>query len=48
MHVTVDSPARVFVRPVRSMTKTDFTKALRVRSLFDTYAAIDPEPKTSL
>jgi hypothetical protein len=37
VHVTAESPARIVVTPKRSMSKAEFTKALRVRSLFDTY-----------
>jgi beta-mannosidase len=37
-HVTPDAPARILVRPQRRMTTAEFTRALRVRSLIDTYA----------
>jgi beta-mannosidase len=37
VHVTSDTPARIVVRPDRAMTKEEFKKALRVRSLWDTY-----------
>ncbi len=38
VHVTPDSPRTILVQPGRRLNKDDFTKALRVRSLFDTYS----------
>ena len=38
VHVTASSPAQILVQPARPMSRADFTKALRVRSLYDTYS----------
>ena len=38
VHVTKDAPATIIVRPAQPLTKAAFQQALRVRSLFDTYA----------
>ena len=40
VHVTAENPARIVVQPRRSMSKSQFTKALRVRSLFNTYSEL--------
>ncbi|HEY5914316.1 MAG TPA: glycoside hydrolase family 2 protein [Verrucomicrobiae bacterium] len=37
VHVTADAPARILVEPKRSLSRAEFARALRVRSLFDTY-----------
>ena len=37
IHVTPDSPGKILVRPSQLMGDEDFAKALRVRSVFDTY-----------
>ena len=33
-----DSPQTILVQPKQSLSKDDFVKELRVRSLFDTYS----------
>ena len=38
VHVKADAPAQIIVRPERGMSETQFTEALRVRSLYDTYS----------
>ncbi|MCE5269600.1 MAG: hypothetical protein LLG00_17115 [Planctomycetaceae bacterium] len=38
LHVTKDSPAEIEVRPATPLSKVEFEKALRVRSLYDTYS----------
>ncbi len=38
VHVTKDGPVEIIVRPAQPLTKEAFQKALRVRSLYDTYA----------
>ncbi|WP_165230157.1 beta-mannosidase [Aquisphaera insulae] len=38
VHVTQDHPVTIEVSPARPMSKEEFQKALKVRSLFDTYA----------
>ncbi len=38
VHVTPDSPQSLLVKPSNQLNKADFLKALRVRSLFDTYS----------
>ncbi len=38
VHVRKDAPVAITVRPAQALTKDAFQKALRVRSLFDTYA----------
>ncbi len=40
VHLTAESPARIVVKPRRSMSKSEFAKALRVRSLFNTYSEL--------
>jgi beta-mannosidase len=40
VHVTAETPARIVVQPGRPMSKSEFTKALRVRSLFNTYTEL--------
>ncbi len=37
VHVSADAPAQIVVHPERPMSKAQFTKALRLQSLFDTY-----------
>jgi beta-mannosidase len=37
VHVTPDLPRTIFVEPFSQLSKDDFTKALKIRSLFDTY-----------
>jgi beta-mannosidase len=37
IHITPDSPRTISVLPAQQLSKDDFAKALRVRSLFDTY-----------
>ena len=37
VHVTPENAARIVVKPARRLSKSSFSKALRVRSLFDTY-----------
>jgi beta-mannosidase len=39
LHVTPDLPRTIFVEPSSQLSKDDFLKALRVRSLFNTYSA---------
>jgi beta-mannosidase len=39
VHVTPDSPRKIFVKPSVAMAKDELTSRLRVRSLFDTYSA---------
>ena len=38
VHVMPGSPRRISVQPVSQLNKADFSKMLRVRSLFDTYS----------
>ena len=38
VHVTKDAPVTIVVRPAQPMSKDEFQKALRVRSLYDTFA----------
>jgi hypothetical protein len=38
VHVTADRPVEITVSPARPLTQEAFQKALRVRSLYDTYA----------
>ncbi len=38
LHVTVGHPAQIHIRPARPMSTAEFTTALRVRSLFDTFS----------
>jgi beta-mannosidase len=44
VHVPADAPVRIRVVPGRRLAKAEFTSALRVRSLFDTYSGRDAEP----
>jgi len=44
VYVTADTPARIQVVPGKRMTKANFTKALRARSLFDTYSRGHTQP----
>jgi len=37
VHVRADSPAAITVQPARELAPEDFVKALRVRSLYNTY-----------
>ena len=37
VHVTPGAPVEITVTPARSMKKAEFTRLLRVRSVFDTY-----------
>ena len=37
VHVTKDAPATITLQPAQPLTKSAFQKALRVRSLYDTY-----------
>jgi beta-mannosidase len=37
VHVAADAPAQIVVTPERPMTQAQFTRALRLQSLFDTY-----------
>ena len=39
VHVTAGAPVEIVVHPEHPLSQTEFTKALRVRSLFDTYQA---------
>jgi beta-mannosidase len=38
-HLTPDAPQKILIQPKSSLTKDDFVKELRIRSLFDTYLA---------
>ena len=38
LHVTDRCPAEITVQPAKALSREEFEKALRVRSLFDTYA----------
>jgi beta-mannosidase len=40
VHLAPDSPQTILVRPNQSLSKDDFVKELRVRSLFDTYVPV--------
>jgi beta-mannosidase len=37
VHVAADAPAQIVVTPERPMSQSQFTQALRIQSLFDTY-----------
>jgi hypothetical protein len=37
VHVTKDAPVTITLQPAQPLTKSAFQKALRVRSLYDTY-----------
>ena len=37
-HITPGNPVQIRVTPAKSMSKSQFAKSLRVRSLYDTYA----------
>ena len=37
VHLTPDAPARIVVEPARPLSKAEFIKSLRIRSLFNTY-----------
>jgi beta-mannosidase len=39
VHIRADAPAQIVVSPEGPMTQSQFTKSLRVQSLFDTYKA---------
>ncbi|HTI98777.1 MAG TPA: glycoside hydrolase family 2 protein [Dongiaceae bacterium] len=40
VHVAADAPVKILVTPAQPMTKAEFTKALQVRSLIDTYTPV--------
>ena len=42
IHVTKADPASITVRPAQPMSKAEFQKALRIRSLYDTYTHTEP------
>ncbi len=45
IHVTKENPVSITVSPARPMSKETFEKALKIRSLFDTYDAKTPNKK---